>query len=177
MRRLTCPVLAMALFVSGCASQGERKLIPLTMPDGERATIVTHQNYVPKWARLGSAISYVVSGESPTSKQLEAVSRVEEACAELTRITHPHNLVTLTWDATIFAASGFLGGYLGSLAFPGAIASQYGTYGAAAGGAFGIPYGAITLSGKDYTFQNCGREMLHRFPAYKVQPIIESVYP
>lgn len=170
-------ILIVAFLATGCVSQGERVLTRVTMPDGEKATIVSYNNNVPKMFLRDYAMSYIVGGESPTDKQLAAVTEVERACTEHTRIVHPHIAVTIGTYAVLFGAGGAAGGALGALAFPGAIVGQYAEYAAAAGGTFGAVYGGTINSGKNYTFQSCGRELLSRFPKYGVRATIDSPTP
>ncbi len=148
------------------------------MPDGERATLGTSNNWLPTWAYRtgGYRLNFLVRGDL-TPKQLEALNRVATACQEYTKIKHPLDVVTLGTDAAIFGGFGALGGYLGSLAFPYAISGQYAKYGAATGGAFGAGWGLTTLAGKNYTFQSCGREVFDLFPKYGVKVPISSTYP
>lgn len=170
-------VLIAVFLTTGCVSQGKRVLTRVTMPDGEHATIVSYNNNVPKMFLRDYAMSYFVVGKKPTDKQLAAVTEVERACTEHTRIVHPHIAVTIGTYAILFGGAGAAGGALGALAFPGAIVSQYAEYAGAAGGTFGGVYGGTINGGKNYTFQSCGRELLSRFPKYGVQATIDSPTP
>ena len=172
-------VVLVAVFLStACASQGERRLILFTMPDGEKATIVAHNQVVPNWMIDSDtyALNYMIAGGAPTEKQFAAVEKAELACREYARVVHPHDSMTVLVDAVIFGAAGAAGGGIGAIAFPGAIIGQYAMYAAASGGFFGAGYGALTLGGKVYTFENCGREIMSRFPNYKVQVLLKSPY-
>lgn len=175
--KFTTGVLLTAALLTAACSQGERMYHTFTMPDGEKATIVDHQNHFPQWMVIGYPQSYIIEGDEPTKKQLAALDVVEGVCEDHVRTVHPHNSVTLVVDAALFGAAGAAGGAIGSLAFPFAKASQYAMYGAASGGLFGMAYGGFTISGKNYTFQSCSREVFARFPKYKVQPIIDSYIP
>lgn len=177
-KRFGAAVLIMAFLTTACASQGERRLIPLTMPDGEQATIVAHNQVFPNWMIDSDtyALNYIIAGKQPVAKQFAAIEEAERACREYTKVVHPLDSVTVLTDAVIFGAAGAAGGGIGSLAFPFAKAAQYAMFSGASGGLFGGAYGALTLGGKVYTFENCGREVFSRFPMYKVQVLLKSPY-
>lgn len=171
-------ILIMALLTTACASQGERVLISVSMPDGEKATIVAHNQVFPNWMidKDTYKLNYIILGKAPSDKQFAAIDEAERACREYTGVVHPLDSITVATDAIIFGAAGAAGGGIGSLAFPFAKAAQYAMYAGASGGFFGGAYGALTLGGKVYTFENCGREVMGRFPAYKVQVLLRTPY-
>lgn len=177
-RGFAVTVLALALLSSACASQGERRLISLKMPGGEEATIVAHNQVFPNWMIDSDTygLNYMIAGKTPTEKQFAAVEEAERACREYAQVVHPHDSMTVLVDAVVFGAAGAAGGGIGALAFPGAVIGQYAMYAAASGGFFGAGYGMLTLGGKIYTFENCGREVMSRFPNYKVQVLLKSPY-
>lgn len=169
-------LVAMLMFTA-CVGPGERVMIPLTMPDGERATIVAHDQSFPDWMldQRKLAINYIVKGDV-SRKQLAAVAATEKACRLYTGTVRPNNLVAVLSSGVLYAATGALGGGLGSMAITGAIASEYAQYSASALGTAGLANGIITLGGQTYTFENCGREVLYLFPNYKVRVLQKSPY-
>ncbi|MCX6787873.1 MAG: hypothetical protein NT108_01760 [Candidatus Kaiserbacteria bacterium] len=171
-------VLVTAFLTTGCASQGERKLISITMPDREEATIVAHNQIFPNWTidQDTYKLNYIIAGKAPSNKQFAAVEEAERVCREYTKVVHPNDLMTVGVDAIMFGAAGAAGGAVGSLAFSFAKASEYAMYAGASGGFFGGAYGALTLGGKVYTFESCGREVMARFSAYRVQVLMRTPY-
>ena len=164
------------LLTTGCFGPGLVARTPLVMPDGEKATIIGHNQIVPDWmlADTDRALNYVVKGDV-SEKQLAAVAAVEDACRMYVDDVHPSNLVAVGTSAVLYALSGFLGVGAGSQALPGSTSFLlYGGYGAAATGLAGVANGVITLGGKTYTFQNCGREVLDLFPQYKIRVLQKS---
>ena len=85
-------------------------------------------------------------------------------------------MVAVISSGALYAGAGFTGVGAGSQAFDGASFLEYGQYGAAATGVAGLANGVISLAGKTYTFENCGREVLAMFPNYKVNVIQKSPY-
>ncbi|MFA5996204.1 MAG: hypothetical protein WC790_00560 [Candidatus Paceibacterota bacterium] len=170
-------VLAMTVLLGACAGPGPRVNISVTMPDGERATIVAHQQAVPDWMldRGKLALNYIVKGEVG-AKQLAAVAETERACRIYTDTVRPSNLVGVVSSGVLYAAAGFIGVGIGSQAFTGAVQSEYATYGAWASGVSGTANGVVTLGGQTYTFENCGREVLGLFPGYEVRVLNKSPY-
>lgn len=170
-------IAILAILAGGCVGPGKVVRIPVTMPDGERATIVAHDQQVPDWMldmdKL--AINYVVKGDVD-KKQLAAVAETEKACRLYTGIVRPNNLVAVLSGGVLYAAAGAFGVGIGSMAIPGTVAGQYAQYGAAALGTAGTANGIIVLGGQTYTFENCGREVLYLFPGYKVRVLQKSPY-
>ncbi len=178
-KRFSVVVLIVVLMATtGCISQGDRKLISVTMPDREEATIVAHNQVFPNWVidQDTYKLNYIIAGKAPSNKQFAAVEEAERACREYTRVVHPHDAMTVFVDAFVFGAAGAAGSAVGSLAFSFAKASEYAMYAEASGGFFGGAYGALTLGGKVYTFESCGREVMARFPAYRVQVLMRTPY-
>lgn len=178
-------LMAVALMATtGCISQGKRELLPFTMPPyedgkpGPAGTIVAHNQVFPNWMIDSDTykLNYIIYGKNPSDTQLAAVEKVEEVCRNYTHVVHPSDLMTVGVDAIMFGGAGAAGGAVGSLAFTFAKASEYAMYAGASGGFFGGAYGALTLGGKVYTFENCGREILGRFPGYKVQVLLRTPY-
>lgn len=178
MRKMPCViVLVVALFTAACASQGKRVEMPFTMPDGEKATIVAHNQLVPNWMIDSDTygLNYIMSGgKEQTEKQYAAVNETERVCREFTTVVHPHDAVTVLVATLMFGGAGAAGGGIGALAFPGAIIGHYAMYSAASGGLFGGAWGALTLGSKIYTFENCGREVMSRYPRYGIQVLLKS---
>ena len=168
-------ILAIFSLLSACASQGPVTKTGFTMPDGERGTIVAHNQRVPDWmlARSGLKLNFVVRGDV-SDKQLAAVAETERACRIYTGVVRPNNLVAVLSSGILYAGAGAIGLGLGAQAFTGAVANQYARYGAWASGLSGLANGTITLGGKTYTFENCGREVLGLFPEYGVHIIQKS---
>jgi hypothetical protein len=152
-------------------------LISLTMPGGEKATIVAHNQNVPDWMlrRKNLQLNFVVKG-GVTEKQLAAVAETERACRIYTKTVRPNDLVAVLSGTVLYAGAGFVGVGSGSKIFAGAKLLEYGPYGAAADGLGGLANGVISLEGKTYTFENCGREVLALFPNYGVHVIQKSPY-
>lgn len=172
-------VATVAMGLTGCTGPGEAVRIPLTMPDGERATIVAHKQKWPDWmlSVSGLALNYIVMGDV-TAKQLAAVAETERACRIYTGTVTPSNLVTVVSDGVIYGTVGFLGIGAGSQALGAGVKFlDYGQYGAAATGLGGAANGIITLGSKTYTFENCGVEVLNDlFRGYKVRVLQKSPY-
>ncbi len=171
-------VLAAVLILTACAGPGRRMTIPLTMPQGEVATIVAHNQTVPDWMldRDKLALNYIVKGDV-SAKQLAAASEAERACRIYTGTVRPNNLVTVFSQGVLYGLAGYLGVGLGAkLAFSGAQFTDYGTYGGVAGAFGGSVNGVVTSGGQTYTFENCGREVLMLFPGYDVRVLHKSPY-
>ncbi len=166
-----------ALSLGACAAMGPEKDIAVTMPDGERATIIAHEQSVPDFflSRDGMKINYIVRGE-PTDKQRAAVAAVEKACRLYVGVVRPSNLVAVIANGAVYATAGYIGLNLGARAFAGADPVQYGRYGAAASGFAGAANGVVTIGGQTYTYENCGREVFDLFPHYGVHVLQKSPY-
>lgn len=178
LKRSRTAILAVAtLFFGACASPGGMIKEPITMPNGEKATIVAHSQSVPDWMldKDKLALNYIVRGEV-SEKQLAAVAETERACRIYTGTVRPNNLVAVLSSGGLYALAGYVGVGVGSRAFTGAVQSQYAKYGAWASGTAGIANGMITVGGQTYTFENCGREILGMFPAYDVKVLQKSPY-
>ncbi len=165
-----------ALTLDGCAV-GPVEKIPVSMPDGEKATIVAHDQSVPDWwlRTDGLKLNFVVKGDV-SDKQLAAVAESERACRIYTDTVRPNVLVGVLSQGTLYALVGYVGVGIGSQAFAGAVRHEYAKYGAWATGMSGVANGLISNGGKTYTFENCGRELLDIFPNYKVRVIMKSPY-
>jgi len=169
-------ILATAL-LSSCAGPGAIKKIPVTMPGGQKATIIAHNQSVPDWmlSKKKLALNYMVRGDvSPV--QLAAVAESERACRIYTDTVRPDNLVAVFSSGVLYAGAGYLGVGLGSHAFSGAVHAQYARYGAWATGVAGTANGVITLGGQTYTFENCGREIFDLFPEEEIRVLQKSPY-
>lgn len=171
-------ILVLMLLTSACASQGNRMLIPISMPGGEKATIVAHNQVYPNWLidKDTYKLNYLIVGQEPSNKQFAAIDEAERACRKYTGAVHPLDSVVVGTDALIYGAAGAAGGALGSLAFSFAKEIQYAIYAGASGGSFGGAYGLLTLGGKIYTFENCGREVMGSFPTYGVRVLQRAPY-
>ena len=171
--------LATVLGLAGCFGPGELTRIPLEMPDGTKATILTHNQMAPEWllARDKMKLNVIVRGEV-SAEQLEALSRTEQACRIYTKMSRPNDLVIVLSSGVLYSLAGFVGVGAGSQALQGAPSFvAYGGYGAAATGVAGLANGVITLGGKTYTFENCGREALESvFPQYRIHVLQKSPY-
>lgn len=167
-----------AVIATGCAGPGSAVRIPLTMPDGEKATIVAHNQSVPDWmlAKAKLALNFIVKGEEVSGRQLMAVAEAERGCRIYTGTVRPSNLVAVLSNGVLYGAAGFVGVGVGSYAFTGVSSTAYAEYGAAASGAGGIANGLVTLGGQTYTFENCGREIFGIFPGYEVHILQKSPY-
>ncbi len=159
-----------SLLLGACAGPGAVSKIPLTMPDGEKATIIAHDQQVPEWMMATDklALNYIVKGEV-SEKQLRAVAEAERSCRIYTNTVRPSNLVAVVSSGVLYATTGFIGLGLAANAFPAAKPREYAKYGAAAGALGGVGNGIVNLGGKTYTFENCGTEIFIVFPAYQVR--------
>jgi len=166
-----------SIVLTACAGPGAKTNILVTMPNGEKATIIAHKQSVPDWMldRDKLAFNYMVKSEI-SEKQLAAVAEAERACRIYTNTVRPSNLVGVVSSGVLYAAAGFVGVGIGSQALTGAVQSQYATYGAWASGVSGAANGTVTLGGQTYTFENCGREVLALFPGYEVRVLQKSPY-
>lgn len=174
---LSLAAILASVFLGACASPGPTTKILVSMPDGEKATIVAHSQNAPDWMmdRSKLALNYMVKGEVG-AKQLAAVAESERACRIYTDTVRPSNLVAVASSGVLYAAAGFIGIGIGSGALTGAVQSEYAAYGAWASGVAGAANGVITLGGQTYTFENCGREVLALFPQYEVRVLQKSPY-
>ncbi|HVB20218.1 MAG TPA: hypothetical protein VNF51_02995 [Candidatus Paceibacterota bacterium] len=170
-------ILASITLFSACATQGKAVKIGLTMPDGERATIVAHNQSVPDWmlAQDKMKLNYLVLGDV-SKKQLAAVAEAEHACRIFTDTVRPSNMVAVLSSGVLYATAGYVGVGVGAKVFAGVSANQYAHYGAWASGVGGMANGMATLGGQTYTFENCGREVLALFPGYDVKVLQKSPY-
>jgi hypothetical protein len=173
-----CSLLLLVL-LTGCFGPGQMTRIPLEMPDGSKATIVAHNQMVPDWmlARDSMKLNFIVRGEV-SLEQLQAVASTETACRIYTKTVRPNDLVLVLSSGALYSLAGFVGVGAGSQALQGSPAFlAYGGYGAAATGVAGLANGVITLGGKTYTFENCGREALETiFPQYRIHVLQKSPY-
>ena len=169
--------ILVSLALGACASVGPARGIPVTMPDGEKATIVAHNQSVPDWMlnRNKLALNYIVKG-NVGDEQLAAVAATEKACRIYTKTVRPSNLVAVLSGTVLYATAGYIGVGVGARALVGTVPHQYAVYGAWATGMAGTANGIVTLGGQTYTFENCGREVLALFPGYRVQIIQKSPY-
>ena len=169
--------VSVSVALGACAGPGALTKIPVSMPDGEKATIFAHKQSVPDWmlARDKLALNYIIKGETD-ARQLAAVAEVERACRLYTGTVRPSNLVAVLTNGALYAIAGFVGVGLGSQAFAGAVAIEYAKYGALATGFAGAANGVIAAGGQTYTFENCGREILTLFPGYEVRVLNKSPY-
>jgi len=177
MKKYMVAIVAMTVFLDACAGPGALTRIPVTMPEGQRATIVAHNQSVPDWmlSKKKLALNYMVRGDvSPV--QLAAVAESERACRIYTDTVRPDNLVAVFSSGVLYAGAGYIGVGLGSHAFSGAVHAQYARYGAWATGVAGTANGVITLGGQTYTFENCGREIFDLFPEEEIRVLQKSPY-
>ncbi len=170
-------ILAAVFLLGACASPGGIREIPLSMPDGGQATIVAHNQSVPDWmlARDKLALNFIVKGKV-SDQQLAAVAAAEKACRLYTGTVRPNDLVSVLSNGVLYGVAGYIGGDLGSRAFPGAVPSQYGRYTGDATSLGGMANGIVSLGGQTYTFESCGREVFGLFPEYRVRILMKSPY-
>ena len=177
MKKYMVAIVAMTVFLDACAGPGALTRIPVTMPGGQKATIIAHNQSVPDWmlSKKKLALNYMVRGDvSPV--QLAAVAESERACRIYTDTVRPDNLVAVFSSGVLYAGAGYIGVGLGSHAFSGAVHAQYARYGAWATGVAGTANGVITLGGQTYTFENCGREIFDLFPEEEIRVLQKSPY-
>lgn len=176
MKNLFIAVFA-AILLAACAGPGEMKREMVTMPGGEKATLVMHDQKAPDWMLKQDTmeLNYIVKGDI-SEKQLAAVAEAERACRIFAKNVRPHNLVAVASQGVLYTAAGAIGVGLGSQAFAGAKFSEYARYGGLATGFAGLANGAVTLGGQTYTFENCGREIFDIFPGYEVRVLQKSPY-
>ena len=164
--------------LGACAGPGELTKIPVEMPNGQRATILAHDQQVPDWMldRDQLALNYVVKNDV-SNEQLKAVAAVEKSCRLYTGTVRPNNLVAVVLNGALYFATGFpFGGLAATTAFEGAHFVPYGKYVGTVSGGGGIANGIVQLGGQTYTFENCGQEVLNMFPEYKVHVLQKSPY-
>jgi len=168
--------LATIALLAGCGA-GDLIRIPVQMPNGEKVTIVAHNQKVPDWmlSKNKLALNYIVKGDV-TDTQLGAVNSVQNAGRLYVKKARPNDLVSIISNGICYAAAGYVGVGLGSMAFPGAIPHQYAVYGAAATGLSGLVNGLITRGGQTYTFEEFGRETFGLFPRYGITVLMKSPY-
>lgn len=165
-----------ALVLAGCASTGGgRTEIVGSVGSNKTYTIVAHNKSLPDWMSPSDQLNYVVKGKGVSAEQLRAVSDVERSCRLYTDAVHPSKLVAVLSSTAIYALAGYVGVGSGAhAAFKGASFSEYGKYGGAATGLSGAANGTITLGGRTYTFENCGREVFGLFPETGVRVLNKS---
>lgn len=170
-------VLAMTVLLAACAGPGPRVNISVAMPDGEKATIVAHQQAVPDWMldRSKLALNYIVKG-NVSEKQLAAVAEAERACRIYTDTVRPHELVAVVANGIVYGLVTAPFGGLASYALPGASARQYTEYVGIVSAGGGTASGIVQSGGKTYTFENCGRDLFGIFPGYEVRVLNKSPY-
>jgi hypothetical protein len=169
-----------ALLLSACATPGPAEKYTVTMPQGKKkATIVAHARPMPSWAYATDKLKldFIVKGDV-TNDQLAAIAAAEDGCRWYAGKVHPSTLVSVMTNGVIYAAAGYIGVGLGAKqAFDRVSMSDYGTYGGFATGASGAVNGIVTLGGKNYSFQNCGRELMAAFPEFGARVLINGTYP
>jgi len=164
--------------LAGCAGPGKLTRKSVTMPNGEKITVVTHNQKVPDWmlSKNKLSLNYIVKGEV-TDSQLAAISAVEKAGREYTKKVRPSDWTTVLSSGIFYAAAGYAGVGLGSMAFHGAVSNEYALYGAAATGFSGLVNGLIMRGGQTYTFEVFGMQTLDgMFPSYGIKVLIKSPY-
>lgn len=163
-------ILLMAVMVTACAGPGVRKEIPFTMPEGEKLTIVVHNQIATDWmlSKDKLALNYIVKGDV-SEKQLAAIATVEENCRIYTGAKQPNKLVAVLSSGILYGTAGFIGIGLGSQAFKGVNSLAYGAYGGVAGFTGGVANGVVNLGSQSYIFENCGRDVFNTSPNYKVR--------
>lgn len=169
--------VALAALATACGP-GNLRPIEVTMPRGEQATIVAHDQIAPDWMLSGRkiALNFIVRGKV-TNEQLEAVAEAERACRIYTKVVRPSKAVSIGISTGLYAATTAAGLALGVQAFSGAVATvEYLGYGAGAGGGGGLANGFFTLGGQTYTFEECGRELMDMFGHYGVRVIMKAPY-
>jgi len=177
MRLYGLAILLMVMLAVGCAGPGAVTRLSVTMPNGQKGTIVAHNQMVPDWmlSRDKLALNYMVKGDV-SDKQLAAIAKTEETCRIFTGIARPNNLVAVLSQGVLYAAAGYIGIGLGAKALAGVNYNDYAVYGASASGIAGLANGFVTLGGQTYTFENCGQNWLGMFPEYNVRIIQKSPY-
>lgn len=165
------------MLAAGCAGPGGVTRIPVSMPGGQKATIVAHNQSVPDWlmSRDKLALNYIVKGDV-SDKQLAAIAEAEKVCRIYTQTVRPHDLVAVLSHGVLYAAAGYVGVGLGAKALAGVEYTDYAKYGAYATGFAGAANGIVTRGGQTYTFENCGREILYLFPGNDVKVLQKSPY-
>ncbi|GEM_PF-3048653 len=168
----------LAILLGACVGPGERREIPISMPNGEKFTLVAHNQTVPDWMldRNKLALNYIMKGNTRDKNLSAAIAEAERGCRLFTNTARPSNLVAVISNGIIYAVAGYVGIGIGSRAFTGAVQHQYATYGAWASGTAGLANGTVTLGGQTYTFENCAREIFDRLPSYEVRVLQKSPY-
>ena len=163
--------------IIGCAGPGTLTRIPVQMPNGEKVTVMAHNQKVPDWmlSKNKLAFNFMVKGEV-TDTQLAAVKSTERAGRIYVKRVRPNDWVSVISNGFIYAAAGYVGVGLGSMAFPGSIPHQYAVYGAAATGLSGLVNGLIMRGGQTYTFEEFGRATFGFFPGYGITVLMKSPY-
>ncbi len=175
-RKYEILILAMLAGLGGCATQGPLERMSETFPRGEVITLMVHDQRVPNWMLDTGKLQldYFIRGDEVSLEQLAAVAKAEGLCRFRTDKAHPNDLVAVLSSGVLYAVAGFAGVGLGSMAFAGTKFLEYATYGAGATGFAGAANGIISLGGKVYTFENCGRDILASLPGYEVRVLNRS---
>lgn len=172
---VSCVAMLMTFTLAGCGAGTLTRRV-VVMPGGEVATIIAHDQQAPDWLLDTDKrkLNFVVKG-NVSQNQLAAIAAVESQCKLYVGDVHPSNIVAIGSTAVLYAIAGFGGVGLGSQALSNMLSFvDYGKYGAAATGLAGAANGIISLGGKTYTFQNCGREVLDLFPKYGIRVLQKS---
>lgn len=166
-------VMAMAIFLVACATQGDPVRIQFTMPRGEVNTIVAHSQLAPDWAMSISdwKMNYLVKGDV-TTEQLKAIAIVEKNCRLYAKTVQPNVAVTIVADAALVAAFTALGVGIGAHYLAKNIdESAYVRYGAAAGAGAGAATGVMSGGSIIYAIETCFRDVTNANANYGIKPL------
>lgn len=158
-------------------TQQTNPIAVVTEPKIRHLVIHAHNRIWPAYLQATDklVLDYITDQYSALNAA-DAVAIVEKQCRIYTKDTRPNDLVAVLIGTTVYGASEFPFMVAGSSVFRGAKVLQYGAYGSAseAGGGFGN--GIISLGGKLYTFQNCGRGIFERAKDFGIVILDQSPY-
>ena len=158
-------ILASTVLLGACATSGERIEIPISMPNGQSATIYTSNETLPTWARATDSyqLSFVTKNAA-TAEQLAVVAALDRGCKS-TQAVHPHMAASIPANGLLY----------GTIAAPALFCS----------GAPGVSRSSRTIMGirihrvwciaaasgivnwvDEYTYQNCAANTLALFQEY-----------
>ena len=170
-------LFALCAFLAGCMGPGKPVDIDINLPvathsatqsaygsvDPQKAicsklTIHTYNRQVPAYllATDKLALSYITNCNSATNASA-AVDQANVGCRLYTKANRPSDLVAVIVGTTVYAMSEFPFALGGASLFNHAKILQYGGNAASEEGGGGFGNGIVSLGGKVYTFDNCGK--------------------
>lgn len=143
--------------LAGCSTTSAPALIPITLEDGTKYTIVDPDQTIPDFLASVNSMrfSYIVKGDV-TKVQLANAENIAKGCRIYAGRSTKRRLVGVIAQGIVYGVASGVGVGMGAAAITGAKPKEYRTYGATAGAFSGIASGIVMLGGRRYDFDNCG---------------------